>query len=248
MRRTPRVLLAAACALLLAPTAHAAGINLSWSDCGTFGQDVESFACNTNSGFHTLFASFVSPAPLTLSELESQIDIQIDDTTLPPWWNLTAGTGCRTNNLAGSADFLAGPFNCVDLWEGQASGGIDYTAGFVAPNRARIRIVFAVPPPNYIPIDDASQYYAYKVVIRNGKTTGTGSCAGCGTPGCIVLDYIRLDQPPGVGDYVLEQPLERSNVGWQCPSYPATEGLLCFTSCPVPAHKPSWGGIKSMYR
>ena len=54
MRLTPRVFLALACSLTLATAARAGGINLSWNDCGTFGQNVETFACNTNVGVHTL--------------------------------------------------------------------------------------------------------------------------------------------------------------------------------------------------
>jgi len=239
----------AAFALAFATPAHAAGINLSWNDCGTFGQDIETFVCNTNNGVHTLVASFVQSTPITqMNALESQIDLQVADAALVPWWDFTAATGCRKTLFNASADFVSGPYNCVDPWQGQATGGQDFTPNFGAPNRARIRIIFAVPPGSEFPIDDVSQYYGYKVVIKNTKTVGTGSCGGCSTPACIVLDYIRIDQPPGVGDYVITQPLERFNVGWQCPSYPSTEGLVCFNSCPVPAKRPSWGGIKSLYR
>jgi hypothetical protein len=115
------------------------------------------------------------------------------------------------------------------------------------PNRARIRVVFAVPTTLAFPVDATSQYYAFKVLIRNLKTTGSGSCAGCSTPACIVLDFIQLDPPNGVGNVLISQPLDRLDVSWQCPSFPVTEGGLCFNSCPVPARKASWGAIKSLY-
>ena len=54
MRRTPRTFVTGARALLIAASAHAQGINIAWNDCGTFGADIESFACNNNTGIHTL--------------------------------------------------------------------------------------------------------------------------------------------------------------------------------------------------
>jgi hypothetical protein len=249
MRRTPRIPLAVACALSFATCAHAAGINLSWNDCGTFGQSVESFACNTNLGIHTLVASFVQYVPLdSMVAVESQIELQVADPVLSPWWNFTTTTGCRSAQFSASADFLAGPYNCVDPWVGQAVGGQDFTAGFGAPNRGRIRVVFAVPPSLPISIDNTSQYYAFKVVFRNTKTVGTGSCDGCSTPACMVLDFIRIDQPTGVGDWIISNVLDRQDVSWQCPGNIVTEGGLCANFCPVPAKKPSWGAIKSLYR
>ena len=56
MRRTPRTFVTGAGALLLAASAHAQGINIAWNDCGTFGADIESFACNNNTGIHSLVA------------------------------------------------------------------------------------------------------------------------------------------------------------------------------------------------
>jgi hypothetical protein len=242
MRCTPLMSFAVACSLTLATAAHAGGINLSWDDCGTFGLDREIFACNTNVGVHTLVASFIQSVPLDqMVAVESAIELQVMAPSLSPWWDFTNNTGCRRTQFGSSADFRAGPFNCADPWQGQASGGQDFQAVFGSPGSGRIKVVYAVPSTSPIHIDGQSEYYAFEVLIRNGLTTGSGSCGGCLTPACMSLDYIRLDQPFGVGDWILSNPINRSTVDWQA----AAVGQ-CSTI--VPARRQSWGGIKSLYR
>jgi len=249
MGRIPRTRIAFASGALLATTAHAQGINLSWNDCGTFGQSVETFACDTNVGVHVLVASFQSPVPLPqLVAVQSQIYFQVPGPALPAWWDFTSPTGCRSTFLTQSVDFIEGPYNCVDLWQGQAVGGISFTAGYVLPNCGRIRVAFAVPASTPIQVDNTRQYYAFKILIRNNKTTGAGACDGCSAPACFILDNIQLVQTVGVGDYTLANLLDRQDASWQCPGSVVSEGVLCQTSCPVPARRPSWGGIKSLYK
>src|SRR5437899_4981080 len=67
---SPRLRAACACAafaalaaLVLARFAAAAGIDLSWDDCGAAGAQLKTFACNTNSGSSfDLVGSFVPPS------------------------------------------------------------------------------------------------------------------------------------------------------------------------------------------
>ena len=60
-----RIVLCALAPLLFGtPAASAAGFNLGWNDCpsGATYSLLETFACDSNVGFHTLVGSFVAPA------------------------------------------------------------------------------------------------------------------------------------------------------------------------------------------
>ena len=228
-----------------ASMASASGINLSWNDCGTFGVANQTFACNTNSGLNTFVASFIPPPNINeFVGIASQVDITTDQAVLPDWW--AHGTGfCRgTNGLSVSFDFTAGPFNCADFWAGAGAGGFAYDVGFNTPNRARLRIQGAVPFDNRGPIDPSLEYYCYKVNLLRAKTTGTGSCAGCSNPACIVLNDIQLFQPPADNnDPDLSNPIDRNFVTWQSPPTGPP-------GCPLstPTRNSSWGQVKSLYR
>jgi len=237
-------LMAGAMLVLGAAAASAAGINLSWNDCGAAGTQDATFACNTNSGApFSMVGSFVAPAgglPEFLG-ISAQIDIKTSDAALPEWWK--HGTGfCRgTTGLAVNFDFTSGPFTCTDFYVGSAAGGFAYDNGFGTADRARFRIQAAVPFDNRGPIDDTTEYYAYKANILRAKTTGVGSCAGCSTPACIVFNELQLFQPPEQNnDPVITNPIDRNFVTWQGGS----------ASCPqsTPTTNRSWGQVKSLYR
>ena len=114
--------------------------------------------------------------------------------------------------------------------------------GYGSPNRARLRVQCAVPIDNRGPVDPSSEYYAYKVNLQRSKSAGTGSCAGCSTPACIVLNSIQLFQPPDANnDPELTNPANRNYVTWQSAVVPG---------CPLstPTQSKSWGQVKSLYR
>src|SRR5262245_56977318 len=125
------------------------GINLSWDDCGPYGSISRTFACNTNAGTNVIVCSAIAPVPMSqFIGMAATIELVADQPTLPSWWSLDAVTGCRgatPSALSIDLNFVAGPFNCRDLWAGNASGGLNYVSGGVAPNRARLRMVCAVP-------------------------------------------------------------------------------------------------------
>jgi hypothetical protein len=229
-----------------AAPAHAGGINLAWDDCGTQGLMLKNFACDTNTGAEVLVASFVSPAPLTqMVALEGFALIAVSQPTISPWWDFSS-TGCRANRLSWSANFTLGPYTCVDPWAGNAAGGLAVTNSYVAPNVVWVRTVQALP--NTITVDDVTEYYAFKLILANGKTIGAGSCGGCQDAACIVLQTLRLDQPQGVGDYTVSTPLYHQDAYWQCSGSMVTDDPWpCQTSCPVPAKNRTWGHIKSLY-
>jgi len=225
--------------------ASAAGINLSWNDCGTFGTSAQSFDCASNSGSpFTMVASFVPPPAINaFVGVSSQVDITTTAATLPAWWQ--HGTAfCRsTTGMSVTFDFATnGPFNCAEIVSGQAAGGFAYDIGFGAPNRARLRVQYAIPIDQASALDENTEYYSYKVNLLRAKTTGSGNCAGCSTPACIVLNSIQLFQPPDqANDPELDNPINSNYVTWQGASVPG---------CPLstPTHSSTWGQVKSLYR
>jgi hypothetical protein len=239
-------LIAGAILVFGATAASAAGINLSWNDCGVAGTQNTTFACNTNSGApFSAIGSFDPPANVPeFLGISAQIDITTDQAAVPDWWK--HGTGqCRgTTGLATSFDFTIGPFTCADVYNGQAAGGSAYDVGFGTPNRARFRIQCAVPFDNRIAVDAGTEYYAFKANILRAKTTGTGNCVGCDAPACIVLNEIQLFQPPEQAfDPQIFNARDRQFVTWQSPEAGPP-------GCPqsTPTKGKSWGQVKSLYR
>jgi len=235
-----RILPALSMLALLATAASAGGINLSWDDCGTFGSISRSFACNSNAGFSSLIASAIAPTPMPqFVAMAGTIDLVTTQPTLPPWWSFDVG--CRAgppSALSADFNFVTGPFNCHDVWAGQAAGGSNYQSGFAAPNRARMRVVCAVA--NAAPIDAVTENYLFRFTISNAKTTGAGNCAGCDAGVCLVLSSVELDQNPGLGSYNLTNPLDHEYVVWQ-------GGAAVTGGCPnaTPVRNATWGGVKS---
>lgn len=254
MKKT--LLLLIALLALTTSFAAAAGINLSWDDCGTFGALNKSFACDTNAGSSVLYGSYIPPyGTIGLTSAEILIDLQAASSALPNWWQFKNTGACRLAALTFSADFTSGPSHCVDYWEGMASGGIATYQTWnmdppvypmvTQPNRARILAVCAVAAQNARPVDPGTEYYAFQLTLTNARTLGEGalSCAGCSTPVCIVLARLTLGQDPPNLSYRLETPLHRSYVTWQ-------GGVISAPGCPaaLPARNTTWGTLKTLHR
>jgi len=237
--RAPLPILAAFAWLgLSALPAHGAGyVNLAWNDCGIYGSANRAFACNTNTGINQLFVSFEPPVTMyQLDAMELVMAVSTSNyTTLSPWWHMETA-GCRAGSLTAGFDFVGGPFNCADVWAGQASGGSDYTASYYGVNRSRIRAVCAVPYG--LQVDPGTEYYGMTIRFNNAKTVGTGSCPGCVEGACFSIISAKLYQPAGVGDYLLS-PGQQTMATWN--------GGSPF-DCVVPTRTKSWGQIKSLYR
>jgi len=251
-------LLLSASALLVAVTvssvAHAApGINMAWTDCRSDGGlSNRIFACTTNSGSNVMVVSFVAPAGVTgMSGNELVVDVITTTSPLPAWWQLKNAAGnCRPTSL--SVNFVppATLINCIDPWQGQASGGLgNYTQvapgggwtipGAVEAQHARMVIAIATPAPG--PIDADVEYYSGNIVISNTKTVGTNSCAGCSDPVCIVLNSVKITQGIGVGDFTLSTPVTANS---NMVTFQGT-GADCNA---VPVRNTTWGAVKSLYR
>jgi hypothetical protein len=236
---------------LSASVASAAGVNIAWDNCvGGGGNHVKTFACASNAGNQTLYASAYCPPGMALFtgfSVEAYFGFTGAQT---PWWQLrNQGTQvgqCRNGSMTVNADFTAAPGGCLDPFAGGAAGGIgtyqNAPGGDVT--RARILIAFALPAGNEVPLDADAEYYAVKMTLNNAKTVGTGACAGCQTGTCINLTSVKFVQPAGApgGDVDVTTPAVSNTAVWQASGDAACPGL------PTPATRATWGSVKSLYR
>lgn len=240
------LLLCGALLALSASVASAAGINFSWNNCGDNGVQNKTFACTSNTLTGAImYGSFIPPAgSAAITGMEVVIDLQSSAATLPAWWQYKYTGSCRGTALSTSVDFTSGPFECADYWAGAGQGGMTayITPYATAANRARLLMIYAVPQNIAAPVDETLEYYAFKATVNGSKSVGTGACAGCADPVCIVLNEVKLTQPVGVGDFRIQNPASRNFVTWQ--------GGAVSGGCPAatPTHNTTWGSVKSLYR
>jgi hypothetical protein len=241
------------CGMLLALTAtvaSAAGVNLSWDNCGAAGTPSKSFACNTNTGSAVFVASVSAPAGIGLwTSFETEIQVQSNG-AWPAWWALRNQTGqtgqCRAGALSVSQDFTGGPYAgvCGDTFLNQGAGGITtYLVGFNGPNRARLAVTFSVPSANQVPLDEGFEYFSMRGAILYTKTVGTGACAGCQDGVCLNCTYVRCLQPAGApgGNVSVTNPAGRSYIMWNGATVEACNGA-------TPTKSTTWGSVKALYR
>ena len=203
--------------LLAARPAHASGVNLSWNDCGTAGLATKTYACNSNTGSpFTLVGSFVPPPGIqALTGFNADLRVISGADTLPDWWRHGSGQCRSTTDLLTNFNFTSGPFTCTDVLGGQGSGGWTYDIGYYGPATARIHLTCSVPG-NVGPLDPATEYYAFQVVVTRTHSAGITACAGCSQGAQIEFAQIQLLQPTGSGPSpVLSNPVDRSFVTWQ---------------------------------
>jgi hypothetical protein len=230
--------------VLSAGPGWSAGINLAWNDCPAGAASfLETFACDTEAGNHTLFGSFVAPAGVqAMSANDVIVDLATEGATLPDWWML--GTNrCRPASLILNTNFSES-HACYDYWQGGAIGAL--SESLPGGNRARIKAVFALPAgdPRITSVTEGTHVYSFKFILNNLKTVGPAGCAGCSAEACINLALIQLDQPPEAGPIIpLTNPDVRQHVTWQGWSNP-TFGCPAIT----PTRSQTWGSIKALYR
>ncbi len=244
------------CLVMLVVSASAAfaapGVNLRWNACyGDGGVLNRTFACNTNTGSNTLVGSFEMGADLhNVSGLEIVVDLASAGATLPAWWQFHNAGTCRTSalNVSGVAPITA--VNCVDWANGFAAGGLAaYNIGQNGANTARLIAAFAVPSANLQDLFAGQEYFAFNAAINNTKTVGTGSCAGCSTPVCLVLNSIRVVTAT-TGSVTLSGPangFDSDFAAWQ-----GGVGVVVGsrTGCPQATRvtNRTWGLVKTLYR
>ena len=246
---------AAALALGTAVAQAGEGLYLRWNDCvNGAGLSSLNFGCGTNTGDERLYCALTLPVPLDeVLGIEAVVDLQAAATTLPDWWHLEPANiglglpaGCRYGNLFASQDFT-GETSCTDLWLNRGAAIIQgYTPGDPRGGsaQARIKAVATLPAPFVASLDATHMYYGLKIVIQNVNTTGFGSCTGCISHVCLVLNSIWVKRTLGAagGDQLLVTPgaVGSNWATWQGPS-----NLDCSA---VPVRRATWGQIKSLYR
>lgn len=225
-------------------------VNYSWTQCivdgGVAGRV---FACGSNSGTNVSIGTFTTDAQVPdFIGVEVVIDIQSNG-ALPEWWKFNQSGSCRQNSLAASFDWSVLAGGCADAYAGALpQGGI---AGYfyvgsplqsvdnpTDPSRARLKIGAAVADANIV--DAGIEYYAFRLAMNNLKTVGTGSCPGCATDVCLVLNSVKAAGLSGPFELcVSTDPASNPAITWQ-------NGVgLCAAT---PAQNRTWGQVKSLYR
>jgi hypothetical protein len=256
-----RIVVLAAALLLVAVAAHAmprpnaGGVNIAWGP-RCFPENpvnVVAFACNSNT----------EPVewPMTMSfavdlEMTDFIGVEITlhgaptTSVLPDWWNLHGvpePIGCHwdgfggydVNHLAALADGT-----CHDWTAGQAFtvNGVNVYTDFL-----EILVVGAVDAEHPVDLQPNVEYYAGTVTIRNGRTVGTGACAGCSTGMVWTLYQLTACGLNGRRDDIWQpRPGGSACLGW---NVDGLTGPYSWGFCyPVPVRNTTWGQVKALYR
>jgi len=245
------------CGLLLAVTASvaaaAAGVGLRWNSCnGDGGLANRSFACNSNTGVNALVGTFEMGGDLLgVVGTEIVIDLASADPTLPAWWAFRNVGTCRQTSLTMNSTISATAVNCVDWAAGASAGGIGaYNIGARGANTARLVAALAVPAVGATDLAPGTEYFSFNLNINNAKTVGTGSCAGCQNPVCIVFNSINVVPPaPAVGTKLTgpSNGTDSHFATWQGGAGVVVGALI---GCPAatPTTNKTWGQVKTLYR
>ncbi len=221
--------------VMTANFASAAGLNLSWDDCGAAGAADKDFACDTNSGTHTLVCSLVAPPDaLGIDYADGDISLRQWADPFPSWWDTYKAGTCRQTDIVSDLTF-AGLSACTRAWPASAIGGIaKYAVDFTGyPSWRLLSFVIAVPSADKFDMVEGREYYVAKIVIDNGKTVGAGACSGC-TEG-IDLVFARGHLSGDGGPFFDID-------------YPATGNAVTWQGGKVPTLNRSWGSIKTLWR
>ncbi len=240
---------------LTASMALAGTVNFSWTQCiADGGLQNLNFACNSNSGNHVAIGTFTLNN--TLSDfvgVEVVVDLQSAG-ALPAWWtffNPPPSVNCRTSALSATFDFSVLAAGCADPFGQPGQGGLaayciqgaNCVDAPTTNNRARIKAAGAVADP--VQIEAGIEYYGVRLAMLNTKTVGTGSCAGCTEPVCLVLNSIKAAGLSGGIEMNTDGELAGADnfITWQ-------GGAIGGLGCPLatPAKNKTWGQVKSLYR
>lgn len=246
--------------VLLALTASLAsaqtrGLDLSWFDCATDGNQNQAFLCNSNNPSWHLFGGMMSGQSITSDPLftadRSWVDFQNANPTLDDWWKMNGSAGstdCRQGSYVATHTQAAmgGSFATCDptlLGPGNTSAINNWfdNVGSNPANTARLDMIVARADAGG-QVDGTIEYQIFDLKILALHTTGTGACAGCQDPNCIVYQQCELDRADG-SFMTVTGSLHRNWATWQ-------GGVVPGSGCPlaVPTQQRTWGQLKSLYR
>lgn len=257
MPRTLALRGAALALLLLSSVPGAAlaaqGISLAWDHClADGGIQNKVFACDTNSGENRLVGTFQLGSNMSnVVAAEIVLQLATAGVALPAWWDVYNAGSCRPTALSVNSSADPGDVSCPDWSGGQMFVGIGAYCGSAGTcvdhpalaNQVRIKLVEAVAQQFATTLTGGQEYFAFNLVIQNAKTVGTGSCPGCLTPACIVLNSIDVI---AAGDAGHRKLTTASSPGGNYVTWQGGGG----TNCPAatPARNSTWGSVKSLYR
>ena len=187
-------------------------IDLSWDDCGAYGIETKTFACDANSGAPFPLVVSFRPPPGVVAAILVTSRIRLDATTLPDWWK--HGTlQCRGDG--GIAASLSSAPSCESPWPNLSGTTVQHTVDHYGPNTARLSVSTYVAPGS-IDLSPEADHLAAQVLIRRSMSTGTGSCAGCLNHVRLTLEQVEITQTSDVPyNPVIVSPGTRSSVVWQ---------------------------------
>lgn len=242
---------------LLGPASAAAqglpsGLNLFWDRCYSTGGTIsKTFACNSNTGPGlAMYASVVIPADMPKFTAASVIvDVFVSESPLPPWWQTRTGQ-CRANAIGVSFDGAVLDLSeCMHIWmNSPVLSVLQIQQGLQGPNMFRINSGAAVPAGSELAwVADGTELVVARISISRAKTVGTGACPGCVGAACFEYRETKLEQPAGIGNYMV--------TNWATTGYAylfGTSGGLApqnvWDPCEVSAPNRTWGAIKTLYR
>jgi len=119
-----------------------------------------------------------------------------------------------------------------------------------------------MPPRGLAALDPGQEYFMANLNVRYIKTVGTGACAGCDIPVCIVFSKLKVMTQVAANDRVFI--LGANNIASQFATWQnglvvnptvlqhlLTGPRMSMESCAAAAtaaRRPTWGAVKSLYR
>jgi hypothetical protein len=106
-----------------------------------------------------------------------------------------------------------------------------------------------VPPTALQDLAGGQEYFSFNIGISNVKSVGTGNCAGCSTPICIVFNSINLTTPIVTNNVKLSGPSNGTDADfatWQGGAGVIVEGTPGCGAA-TPTRNSTWGAVKAMY-
>ena len=253
------VLFAAALTLLAlslapGPARAAQGISLAWNHCLSEGTGVQNktFACDTNVGSNTLVGTFQLNTNMNqMIGAEIVLQLAMASVSLPAWWEFHNAGACRQTALSVNSLADPGDLTCPDWSSSQMFVGIGAYCGSAgtcvdkpsAANTVRVKLVEAVAQQFATTLIGGQDYFAFNLVVQNTNTVGTGACAGCTVPACIVLNSINVEAMGNVEHRMLTT---ASSPGGNYVTWQGGGGSNCPAA--TPTRNATWGSVKSMYR
>jgi hypothetical protein len=218
---------------LVAVPAMAAGVNIAWDGClgDPEAVSLKTFACDTNTGEHALFVSFVPAVSFSVVQVfEVALDVRTrGGFPLSAWWDARSPEGCRLDQF-GPGFIQLSPTASCEGWNPPPDFTTSrYNYQYPTPDAAHLVVSTRGIPGGILA---GHHYVACRIVVRHPRTVGTGSCGGCGQPVDITVSAVRMATL--TTEQVLTQPETNARALWQ--------------DSPVPTRTSTWGALKSLYR